>query len=67
MTLRERISDQSPPKVQALRQRIYSLYQQGAVQAQSNVLLSTAFEELAHVLEELQTASQMLNLQRENC
>jgi PAS domain S-box-containing protein len=65
MTLRERISDQPPVKIQVLRQRTQSLYQQGAAQAQSDVLLNTAFEELAHALEALQAADQMLHQQRE--
>lgn len=65
MTLRERISEQSPVKIQTLRQRIQSLYQQGGSNAQSDTVLSRAFEELAHALEELQAADQALHQQRD--
>jgi len=65
MTLRERISDQPPVKIQTLRQRVQSLYQQAGPHAQSNSVLSRAFEELAHALEELQAADRALQQQRE--
>jgi PAS domain S-box-containing protein len=65
MTLRERISEQSPVKIQTLRQRVQSLYQQGGSNAQSDTVLSRAFEELAHALEELQSADQALHQQRD--
>ena len=65
MTLRERISEQSPVKIQTLRQRVQSLYQQGGSNAQSDAVLSQAFEELAHALEELQAADQALRQQRD--
>jgi PAS domain S-box-containing protein len=65
MTLRERISEQSPVKIQTLRQRVQSLYQQASVNAQSDTVLSRAFEELAHALEELQAADRALHQQRE--
>jgi PAS domain S-box-containing protein len=64
MTLRERISE-SPVRIQILRQRVQSLYQQGSTDAQSHVVLSQAFEELAHALEELQAADQALHRQRD--
>jgi len=41
------------------------LYQQGGTDAQSHVVLSQAFEELAHALEELQVADQALHRQRD--
>jgi PAS domain S-box-containing protein len=65
MTLRERISEQPPVKIQTLRQRVQLLYQQGGATAQSDVVLSKAFEELAHALEELQAADQVLHRQRD--
>lgn len=65
MTLREYISDQPPVKIQTLRQRVQSLYQQGGAHAQSDTVLSRAFEELAHALEELQAADRALHQQRE--
>lgn len=65
MTLRERISEQPPVKIQTLRQRVQSLYQQAGPHAQSNSVLSRAFEELAHALEELQSADRALQQQRE--
>jgi PAS domain S-box-containing protein len=65
MTLRERISEQPPVKIQTLRQRVQSLYQQGGTNAQSDAILSRAFEELAHALEELQAADQALRQQRD--
>jgi PAS domain S-box-containing protein len=65
MTLRERISEPSPVKIQTLRQRIQSLYQQGGSNAQSDVVLSRAFDELAHALEELQAADHALRWQRD--
>src|SRR3954468_19817610 len=65
MTLQERISDQSPVKIQTLRQRVQSLYQQGGIHAQSDTVLSRAFEELAHALDELQSADQALRRQHE--
>jgi PAS domain S-box-containing protein len=64
MTLRERISEPSPVKIQTLRQRVQSLYIQGGMDAQSDTVLSSAFEELAHALEELQAADQALHRQR---
>jgi PAS domain S-box-containing protein len=60
MTLRERTSEQLPVKIRTLRQRVQSLYQQGGSNAQSDALLSQAFDELAHALEELQEADQAL-------
>jgi PAS domain S-box-containing protein len=65
MTLRERIFDQSPVKIQTLRQRVQSLYQQGGSNAQTDIVLSRAFEELAHALEELQAADLALHQQRD--
>jgi PAS domain S-box-containing protein len=65
MTLRERISEQPPVKIQTLRQRVQSLYQQAGPNAQSNSVLSRAFEELAHALEELQSADRALQQLRE--
>jgi len=65
MTLRERISEQPPVKILTLRQRVQSLYQQAGPNAQSNAVLSRAFEELAHALEELQAADRALQHQRE--
>ncbi len=65
MTLRERISDPPPVKIQTLRQRVQSLYQQGSTNAQSDTVLSRAFEELAHALDELQAADQALHHQRD--
>jgi len=65
MTLRERISEPPPVKIQTLRQRVQSLYQQGGASAQSDAVLSRAFEELAHALEELQAADRALHQQRE--
>ena len=65
MTLRERISEQPPVKIQTLRQRVQSLYQQGGSKAQSDTVLSRAFEELAHALDELQAADQALHRQRD--
>src|SRR5215216_6460563 len=64
MTLRERIAE-PPVRIQTLRQRVQSLYQQGGTDAQSHVVLSQAFEELAHALEELQAADQALQRQRD--
>jgi len=65
MTLRERISEPPPVIIQTLRQRVQSLYQQAGPNAQSNTVLSRAFEELAHALEELQAADRALQRQRE--
>src|SRR5690349_14536747 len=65
MTLRERISEPSPVKIQTLRQRVQSLYQQAGAHAQSDAVLGQAFEELAHALEELQAADQALRRQRD--
>jgi PAS domain S-box-containing protein len=64
MTLRERISEQPPVIIQTLRQRVQSLYQQGGAHAQTDIVLSRAFEELAHALEELQAADRALRQQR---
>jgi PAS domain S-box-containing protein len=65
MTLREHITEQSPVKIQTLRQRVQSLYQQGGINAQSDAVLSRAFEELAHALDELQAADHALRRQRD--
>ena len=65
MTLRERTSEQLPVKIRTLRQRVQSLYQQGGSNAQSDAVLSQAFDELAHALEELQAADQALRQQRD--
>jgi len=65
MTLRERISEPQRAQIQTLRQRVQSLYQQGGVGAQSDAVLSRAFEELAHALEELQSADLALHQQRD--
>jgi PAS domain S-box-containing protein len=65
MTLHKRIVEPPPEKMHILRQRVQSLYQQGAVPAQTNTVLSQAFEELAYALEELQAADQALHRQRE--
>jgi PAS domain-containing protein len=64
MTLRKRIAE-PPGKIHIFRQRVQSLYQQGAVPAQTNTVLSQALEELAHALEEIQAADQALHQQRE--
>jgi len=66
MTLRERTSEQLPVKIRTLRQRVQSLYQQGGSNAQSDALLSQAFDELAHALEELQEADQALHQLRDD-
>jgi PAS domain S-box-containing protein len=65
MTRRKRIAEPPPGKMHIFRQRVQLLYQQGAVPAQSNTVLSQALEELAHALEELQAADQALHQQRE--
>jgi PAS domain S-box-containing protein len=65
MTLRERITEQPPVKIQTLRQRVQSLYRQADLNAQSDTVLSAAFEELAHALEELQAADRALRQQHE--
>jgi PAS domain S-box-containing protein len=65
MTLREHIAEHQPVKIQTLRQRVQSLYQQGGMNAQSDVVLSRAFEELAHALDELQAADHALRQQRD--
>jgi PAS domain S-box-containing protein len=65
MTLRERISEPAPVKIQTLRQRVQSLYQQAGAHARSDAVLDQAFEELAHALEELQAADQALRWQRD--
>jgi len=65
MTLRERISEPQRVQIQTLRQRVQLLYQQGGTNAQSDTVLSQAFEELAHALEELQSADQALHRQRD--
>jgi len=65
MTLRERISEPSPVKIQTLRQRVQSLYRQAGAHAQSDAVLGQAFEELAHALEELQAADQALRRQQD--
>jgi len=65
MTLRERISEPVPVKIQTLRQRVRLLYQQAGAQAQSDVVLDQAFNELSHALEELQSADQALRRQRD--
>src|SRR5690349_11810597 len=65
MTLRERTSEQPPVKIQTLRQRVQSLYQQGGINAQSDSVLSRAFEELAHALDELQAADHAMRQQRD--
>ena len=65
MALRERISEQPPVKIQTLRQRVQSLYQQASENAQSDSVLSRAFEELAHAIDELQAADRALHQQRE--
>lgn len=65
MALREGISERPPFKFYAFEQRVQSIYQQGAVRAQSDGLLSQAFEELAHALDVLQAAEQALHRQRE--
>jgi len=65
MTLRERTSEQLPVKIRTLRQRVQSLYQQGGSNAQSSAVLSQAFDELAHALEELQEADQALHQVRD--
>src|SRR5688500_3231080 len=64
MTLREYVSE-SPGRIQIMRQRVQSLYQQGRSNAQSDSVLSQAFEELANALEDLQLADQALRQQRD--
>jgi PAS domain S-box-containing protein len=65
MTRRERISEQPPLKIDILQQRVQSLYQQGFQHAQSDLLLSQVFEELAYTLAELRAAEQMIHQQNE--
>src|SRR5690349_13809332 len=65
MTLRERISEPQRAKIQTLRQRVQSLYQQSGAGVQPDTVLSRAFEELAHALEELQAADLALHQQRD--
>jgi PAS domain S-box-containing protein len=64
MTLRERITEQPPKHIQAMRQRIQALYRQGGSPTQHDEVLSRAFEELALALEELQAADQELRKQQ---
>ena len=64
MTLRERITEQPIVSLQALRQRVQALYQQGSDFARSDGLLNSAFEELAVALEQLQVAEQTLHGQQ---
>jgi PAS domain S-box-containing protein len=61
MTLRERIPEQSHASIQAMRQRVQALYRQGSAFAQGDNVLSSAFEELALALEQLQSAEQALH------
>jgi PAS domain S-box-containing protein len=65
MTRRERISEPPPLKIDILQQRAQSLYQRGFVHAQSDLLLSQVFEELANTLAELRAADQALHQQNE--
>ena len=65
MTLRKRIAELPPGKIHIFRQRVQSLYQQGAVPALTDTVLNQAFEELAHAVEELEAADQALEWQRE--
>jgi PAS domain S-box-containing protein len=65
MTLRQRISEPPQGKIHILRQRVQSLYQQGAVPALTDTVLNQAFEELGHAFEELEAADQALHRQRE--
>jgi PAS domain S-box-containing protein len=64
MTLREHVWE-APGRIQILRQRVRSLYQQGGAVAQSDSVLNQAFEELAYALEDLQLADQALRQQRD--
>lgn len=65
MTLHKGIAEPQLGRMHIFRQRVQLLYQQGAVPAQTNTVLSQALEELAHALEELQAADQALHQQRE--
>lgn len=60
MTLRERIPEQSPAQIHALRQRVQALYRQAGSLPQHDGVLNSAFEELALALEQLQAAEQAL-------
>src|SRR5262245_39083236 len=64
MTLREHIFEQTPVQIQALRQRVQLLDRQGGQIAQTDGVLNSAFEELAHALEQLQVAEQVLQQQQ---
>ena len=65
MALKKRATDRPPATAQVLQQRIQLLYRRGAAQVQSDMLLSTAFEELAHAVDVLQAADYMLEQQRQ--
>jgi PAS domain S-box-containing protein len=58
-------NDQISPHVQAMRQRVQYLYRQGYNTSEHQEVLSAAFEELAHALEELQSTDERLRQQRE--
>jgi hypothetical protein len=64
MTLRERIPEQPQVSIQAMRQRVQALYRQGSIFAQGDNVLSSAFEELALALEQLQAAEQALDREK---
>jgi PAS domain S-box-containing protein len=51
--------------IQAMRQRVQALYRQGSAFAQSDPVLSTAFEELALAIDQLQDADQALLHERD--
>lgn len=64
MVLRERISGQLTQQSDILRQRMQALYRKGNQAAQVDGMLSSAFEELALALDQLQRAEQALHQQQ---
>ncbi|HEU5102820.1 MAG TPA: PAS domain-containing protein [Roseiflexaceae bacterium] len=64
MTLRERITNQMTLQSDIMRARVQALYRQGSQNAQVDGMLSSAFEELALALEQLQRAEQALHQQQ---
>jgi PAS domain S-box-containing protein len=64
MTLRERISNQLTLQSESMRERVQALYRKGSHSVQADSVLSSAFEELALALEQLQGAEHALNHQQ---
>jgi PAS domain S-box-containing protein len=64
MTVRERITDQPPVQLKAMRERVQALYMQGGDSSRTNRVLSEAFDELALALEQLHAAEQALQRQQ---